>query len=373
MQHSRYAMGTAAGSTGFFFEWGGAVIDDRDRRGPVLRQHTDPGRQRPRRCHAVCVRYLAATGLLFALALQSFDLRAELLFRSAEQAEGRQQWSALKRYADPAETAYPRTLADGAQISSEEVQIFLRGTITAEDVYGARVMESLVKRGSHRIAGNAISLAGIGGDVDAAMELGRMLRKLGVATFVAREEQCLSSCVFAFMGGDRRMVAGRVGIHRPYFDSTRKVPDRRGYYRQLQRRVQEYMEELDFPQSLYEAFMAVPSESISMLSAADLKKYYLQGMSPSAEEEADAAAARALGLSVLEYLRRKAQAQPCAGVFDSDGTCANEPREGARSGASAAVPSLPYEGAWPGAGGLAHTQRRDGGEPGPSLGTAEPR
>ena len=106
---------------------------------------------------------IAATALLLALALQCFDLRAELLFRSAEQRDGQQQWSGLRKYANPADTAYPRTRADGARVSSEEVQVFVRGYITREDVYGAKVMESLIRRGRQRIAGNAVSLAGSSG------------------------------------------------------------------------------------------------------------------------------------------------------------------------------------------------------------------
>lgn len=249
---------------------------------------------------------IVATLLLFALALQCFELRAELLFRSAAQINGQQHWSALKNYANPSDTAYLRALGDGTQVAVEEVQVFLNGYITSEDVYSAKMMESLLKKGRQKIAGNIVSFASNGGEVDAGMELGRMLRKLGVSTVVAQGEQCMSSCVFAFMGGDRRTVAGRIGIHRPYFSSTRDIPDRRVHYRQLQKRLQEYIEELDFPHSLYEAVMAVPPESVSMLAPADLKKFYLEGMSPSTQDEVDAASARELGISVLAYLERKA-------------------------------------------------------------------
>ena len=277
---------------------------------------------------------IAATALLFALLLQCFDLRAELLFRSSEQVDGRQHWSAPRNYANPAQTVYPHTLADGTQVASEEVQVSLQGWIGQQDLYAAKVMEGLIQRGRQRIAGNAISLAADGGDVDAAMELGRLLRKLGLATFVARGKQCLSSCVFAFMGGTRRTVAGRIGIHRPYLSSTRQVADRPAYYRRVQKRLRQYVEDLDFPLSLYEAIMAVPPQSISLLTAADLKKFYLQGMSPSTEDEADATAARNLGISVLEYLQQKAKAEPCGGVFNSDGSCAAGAQTAAEFGAA---------------------------------------
>jgi len=276
---------------------------------------------------------VAAALLLFTLTLQCFDVRAEMLFRSAERKDGQLHWSALKKYANSADTAYTRTRADSAQGTADEVQVFLHGFITSEDVYGAKVMESLLKKGKQKIAGNVVSFASNGGEVDAAMELGRLLRKLGLSTAVPAGDQCLSSCVFAFMGGDRRTVAGKIGIHRPYFTSTREVPDRRLHYRQLQKKLQEFMDELDFPLSFYEAVMAVPPESVNLLAPADLKRFYLEGMSPSTQDEADATSARERGITVVEYLHQKAQAQPCVGARDAVAPC-----EAAVAAARAAAP-----------------------------------
>lgn len=299
---------------------------------------------RPARAGAV----IATAMLLLALALQCVEARGELLFRSAAQINGQQHWSDLRNYADPADTAYLRAPADGTQAAAEEVQVFIHGYITSADLYGAKVMESLLKRGRHKIAGNVVAFASYGGEVDAAMELGRMLRKLGVSTVVAEGDQCLSSCVFAFMGGDRRSVAGRIGIHRPYFSSAREVPDRRLHYRQLQKRLREYIEELDFPPSLYEAVMAVPPQSVNILTASDLKRFYLEGMSPSAEDEAYAASARVLGISVTEYLEQ--QSLRCADVSAACGgeaqqaagnsTAKDEPTRRERAEPASANPAL---------------------------------
>lgn len=311
---------------------------------------------------------IAAIALL--LALQCVGARAELLFRSAEQQGGRQQWSALKKYANPADTAYPRTLADGSQIAVEEVRVFFRGSIGPDDVYGAKVMESLVRRGRQKVVGNSVSFAGEGGDVDAAMELGRLLRRLGVSTFVAPGERCLSSCVFAFMGGDQRVVAGQIGIHRPYLSSAIKVQDRRAYYRQLQTRLRQYIEELDFPPSLYEAVMAVPPESMSMLTAADLKRFYLHGMSPSTEDDLDAIAARNMGISVSEYLQQKAQARPCAGFFSGAGDCGGGPQDPGAAAAADRKEMPPPAGASSAAAAGARQERVESDDPGATRGAA---
>jgi hypothetical protein len=64
--------------------------------------------------------------------------------------------------------------------------------------------------------------------------------------------------------------------------------------------------------------MVVPPESVSMLAPAELKKFYLEGMSPSTQDDVDAASARELGISVLAYLQRKAAANGSA-AYDPRG------------------------------------------------------
>ena len=69
-----------------------------------------------------------------------------------------------------------------------------------------------------------------GGKVVASMELGRVFRKVGAATIVARavsddagqgrlaSGRCFSACVYALMGGRKRVVPAQsvVGIHRMF-------------------------------------------------------------------------------------------------------------------------------------------------------------
>jgi hypothetical protein len=198
-----------------------------------------------------------------------------------------------------------------------EMQVTFTGPITPADVASAGLMARRLESGQLKLSGNAVGFASLGGDMNAGMELGRLLRRLGVVTVVGKNDKCLSSCVFAFMGGERRIVHGRLGIHRPYFPTTQADPERLNRFRDMQRSLREYIDELDFPGSFYEAVMAVPPESMKMLAAEDLKRFYLQGISPSSEDIADAAAARSLGISMLDYLRRKASL--ARGVADDPG------------------------------------------------------
>jgi len=266
---------------------------------------------------------LALPCLSLVLTLQSTPLHAELYFRTVEQINGEQRWSPARKYANPDDLAYAPPGAGGAPA---EVHAFLAGEITPRDVASAAIMIKLLKDGKQRLAGNAVWFASNGGDIDAGMDLGRMLRKLGVYTLVGTNDQCLSACVFAFMGGERRSVAGRLGIHRPYFPYTLDAPDRQTRFRNLQRALKRYIEEMDFPDSLYEAVMIVPPEAMQMLDAAELKRYYLEGISPSSEDLADAAAARGLNLSMYDYLQRKAGLPPCTLPLAGAGRCNTYPQ-----------------------------------------------
>jgi hypothetical protein len=73
-----------------------------------------------------------------------------------------------------------------------------------------------------------------GGKVVASMELGQAIRRLGMAVIVARPAagsrdsmdlvagRCYSACVYALMGGARRVIPpqSRVGVHRMFNYST---------------------------------------------------------------------------------------------------------------------------------------------------------
>ncbi len=227
--------------------------------------------------------------LLILLALQCSGLHAELLV-------------------DKAAPSLSQSRQGGSPAAAEEVSVVLAGEITRGDVDAAFRLAREIESGRQRLAGNAVWLASPGGDIDSAMKLGRLWRQLGVTTHIGKNDRCLSACVFAFMGGERRVVDGQLGIHRPYFNTTEDTPDRTARFRFMQKVVRDYVEEMDFPPSLYEAVMRVPPESMRVLAPAELKNFYLEGISPSTEDILDAAAARRLGVPMVEYLRRKAAA-----------------------------------------------------------------
>lgn len=101
---------------------------------------------------------------------------------------------------------------------------------TTPDAFLSFVRENVGGGNLHGI----VLLDSPGGKVVASMELGRALRRLGMAVIVARPSaqsaqtgdlvsgRCFSACVYALMGGRKRVIPpqSRVGIHRMFNYTT---------------------------------------------------------------------------------------------------------------------------------------------------------
>ncbi len=66
-----------------------------------------------------------------------------------------------------------------------------------------RPFQELAERKSTQV----VSFQSQGGSTFKAMELGRMIRKLGLTTLQPRELDCASACALAFMGGVERAAS----------------------------------------------------------------------------------------------------------------------------------------------------------------------
>lgn len=154
-----------------------------------------------------------------------------------------------------------------------------------------------------------------GGDVEAAIAIGRLLRKIHASAVTWEYGGCYSSCVFILAGAVNRYGRLGVGIHRPYSIRT----DMRDYQaiqsdqRRIAKLAKDYLEEVNVLPSLYDAMVSIPPEKIKMLSESELDSYGLLQVDPVEQEIQDAAEARRYGISKIEYIRRKAQVNVICG------------------------------------------------------------
>jgi ATP-dependent protease ClpP protease subunit len=156
-----------------------------------------------------------------------------------------------------------------------------------------------------------------GGNVAAAMAIGRMFRKENA--WLGVKGVCISACVLILAGAVDRQIGGSdvVGIHRPYFGTT---PQRavtadqvKSAYRAMLQDIRAYLREMNVAERLADDMLAVEPERVRVLTQAELKGYGLAGLDPAEQqrraienEARDVREAAQLGLDRAEYTRRKA-------------------------------------------------------------------
>jgi hypothetical protein len=175
-----------------------------------------------------------------------------------------------------------------------------------------------------------IEVSSPGGDIDAAMRLGSIIRAQNASVSVSGNNLCASACVLVLAAGVMRSVWGEVAIHRPYRAEGQALgmeQAQRGYEAR-NARIAAYLRRMNVPASLLDAMLAVPSHEARVLSRDELHVFGLSGIDPVYEEETDARRAKRLGVSMPEYLSLKAAYEDCRARYrwspESVATCGRQ-------------------------------------------------
>jgi hypothetical protein len=167
-----------------------------------------------------------------------------------------------------------------------------------------------------------IHLNSKGGDLNAALELGKLIRSHDLITFVL--EECFSSCVIAFAGGVWRNVVveafgmplAKIGIHRPFSTGhATSVAERRKEFNTLAQSVKTFLREGGVAETLWDDMVKTPPENMRLLNQEDVIHYGLLGKDPAYADYVDSQEAKRYGISKTEYLKRKAMIKE---LCDSD-------------------------------------------------------
>lgn len=181
----------------------------------------------------------------------------------------------------------------------------ISGEITRMDVAKVnRILDSLGIEGSKN---SMFYIDSSGGDVLAAIDIGRLIRKSHAMVGVVGKDKCYSACVFILAGATRRVVGGAVGIHRPYSTDIGALDftEVQRRYRDLDGKAREFLKEVNMPDSLFEAMVRIPSEHLRILNEEELAAFGLNQIDPVEQEIMDNAGAQTYGLTKIEYLSLK--------------------------------------------------------------------
>jgi hypothetical protein len=199
---------------------------------------------------------------------------------------------------------------DGRQADTVEA---LARILTAQE----RIQWSLDQAGSAAW----VFLESDGGDLSAAMRIGRTLRNLNATVWIRRGSRCRSACVLMLAAGARREVSGEVGVHRPYFGDLPPRLSASGaakLVRDLDSSILAYLDEMNVPRALLDRMKAVPPETMHRLSPDELGRFMLTGSDPVYDERVVARLAHTYGVTSAEYRKRDAVANRFCPPMASD-------------------------------------------------------
>jgi hypothetical protein len=98
------------------------------------------------------------------------------------------------------------------------VNIILNDEITEKTLIDFNEALKSIENNKQKIVLNAVQLNSDGGSGVVGREIGQIIRKKRLNTFVAEDAHCESACVFVLLGGVQRYAFGQVGVHRATYD-----------------------------------------------------------------------------------------------------------------------------------------------------------
>jgi hypothetical protein len=121
---------------------------------------------------------------------------------------------------------------------------------------------------------DAITFDSPGGNIYAAMQLGRFLRMNGVATVQTRSMECASACSLAFIGGSTRFAdPGSIGVHQSSFAIDGIAAEQVSAIQGITADVLSYLREMGVDDGLLETALRYESHDIRYLSASEMDDF----------------------------------------------------------------------------------------------------
>lgn len=182
----------------------------------------------------------------------------------------------------------------------------IAGTITSLD---SKTFENVMQDlGSRRLY---VRLDSVGGDVFAAMHIGRLIRKHDGVTIISVPSKCYSGCALLFIAGVMRHNLGELGLHRPYQVSV--LQNRQTGEKQLPRMlalIKQYVTEMGIGESFYDQVVNTEHTKTAIYridNAANL----VPEIDPGFLEVQFAHRARRYGMSPAQMREREREAEEC--------------------------------------------------------------
>jgi len=204
-------------------------------------------------------------------------------------------------------------LAARADVSRPEdngsyVLLWVTGKISEADAFQFDLLSSIFEHKTPWIFLNSR-----GGDVTAAMKIGRIVRKYDGWTIINRDNKCYSSCALIYIAGVSRDINGKgeLGLHRPYFAAAPQ--SREAIQRQVPimlTTLKNYVAEMGVSDNFYQEMVNTEPSGIRIYRTETIDRL-VSPSDPTNDEIVTANGARNYGITTSEYRKRSDEAATC--------------------------------------------------------------
>ena len=169
--------------------------------------------------------------------------------------------------------------------------------------------------GAYKNKSLMVMLDSEGGNVAAAMAIGKIVRRNEWAVTVGNGWKCYSSCALIYVAGVSRYNLGYIGLHRPYFAESLDRQQIELSAPIMLQKVREYLQSMGIVDSFYEQMVNTEPSKVRIYFGDEIEKL-VPTDDPTSDEIENAYDARNYGVSAGEMRQRKTEAeQKCGRLF----------------------------------------------------------
>ena len=188
----------------------------------------------------------------------------------------------------------------------EAIEVWITGTIAEAD---AKKLDTFSQQLEHDVL--RVYLNSQGGEISAAMKIGRLIRQNEGVTAIPLPARCYSSCVLIFISGVKRINFGEIGLHRPFFASAPQ--ERQVLEKQVPLMlslVKSYVGEMGITDNLYQQMVNTEPSQMVKYGWSDYKTLIPES-DPVYEEIEISYEARQYGITTAEMRHRIQDTERC--------------------------------------------------------------
>ncbi len=141
-----------------------------------------------------------------------------------------------------------------------------------------------LEREGYKLLLNAIQIDTRGGNVSSSREIGKLIRKKKLNTYLSPTAQCRSACIYILSGGITRMAYGEVWVHRTTYSENFPIEKIESAIKKVDKDTKEHIESMGLSLLVADAIVTTPYWASRQITYQEKRRWGIHGTERVAEE-----------------------------------------------------------------------------------------